>query len=279
MNLRELQKYLEMELSKLTMDYAIETKLILEYFLNLNRADFILNKDKTFEEVDLETVFSALSRRKSREPLQYIIGSQEFMGLPFMVTPAVLIPRQDTETLVEYAIDKLRDIPSPEILDIGTGSGAISVSIAVKVLDAVVTASDISPEALEVAYENAKINGVANRIQCLESDLFEKIMAKTYDMIISNPPYIPEYDRGILEAEVVSHEPNLALFGGDDGLDFYRKIIPEARAFLKPEGFIMFEAGHDQGEIILKMMVAEGYKEVHLIKDLRGIPRFIIGQK
>lgn len=284
MILKDLQTSLEERLSTITNEYLIESKLLLEGILGISRIDLILDKERLMTPSDLSQIEIALERRLKREPIQYILGTQDFMGLTFKVTPHVLIPRQDTESLVEYAQVTLSQLKRKacrdlNLLDIGTGSGAIAISLAKLVEGLHVTALDISAEALAVAKENAASHGLLGRMTFVVSDLFENVESQGFDLIISNPPYIPDGDRPSLEPEVSQYEPSLALFEREDGLGLYRKMIPQALAFLNPGGFLMFEAGHDQGDRIADMMRAEGYQNVHLERDLRGIPRFIIGQK
>ena len=227
----------------------------------------------TLQEVLCEKYFDLIDRRASGEPLQYIVGNTEFMGLPFKVTGDVLIPRQDTETLVEDALTvmesgTLRREPVIEpkktwdVLDLGTGSGAIGISlvkyapeIGVKIN---MTISDISKDALNIAKENAKINGVEKSIKVVEGDLFAPfggiLGTKKFDMIISNPPYIPRDIIGTLQREVKDHEPSLALDGGEDGLDIYRRIAESLPNHLKKDGVVMLEIGHDQRDAVARIL-------------------------
>ena len=192
-----------------------------------------------------------LARREKREPMQYILGSTDFMGLEFHVEPGVLIPRPDTEILCEEALKKLR--PGARVLDIGTGSGALAVSIAKLAKDAVVTAVDVSDTALAIARGNAEKNSADVRF--LKSDCFAALAGKKFDMIVSNPPYIDQEDMTGLMPEVLQ-EPELALFGGEDGLDFYRRISKEAGAYLEDGGFLLFEIGYKQKDDVSALLEA-----------------------
>mgnify|MGYP000960865730 FL=1 len=199
-----------------------------------------------------EKAFDALcDRRAAREPLQYILGETEFMGLTFHVEPGVLIPRADTEILVEKALEWMK--PGARVLDIGTGSGAIAVSLAKLGRQAQVTAADVSDRALEIARQNAKRNGAA--VEFVKSDCFSALKGQKYDMIVSNPPYISEDEmRGLMPE--VTREPELALFGGADGLDFYRRISREAPEYLNEGGCLLFEIGWLQKDAVSALVKA-----------------------
>ena len=213
-----------------------------------------------------------LRKRAEHIPLQYITGSQEFMGLEFKVNSQVLIPRQDTETLVEEALKVLE--PGMNVLDLCTGSGCIIVSLMKYKEGLTGTASDISKQAILVAKENAKQNQV--EVEFVSSDLFKSITG-TYDMIISNPPYIPTEVIGGLMPEVKNFEPMEALDGKEDGLYFYREIASEAGNFLNSNGYLYFEIGHDQGGKVAAIMESNGYRNVRVVKDLAGNDRVVMG--
>ena len=214
-----------------------------------------------------------IDRRCQREPLQYILGETEFMGLTFHVEPGVLIPRADTEILVEKALAWMK--PGARVLDIGTGSGAIAVSLAKLGRQAQVTAVDVSDRALEIARRNAERNGAA--VEFVKSDCFSALKGRKYDMIVSNPPYISEDEmRGLMPE--VTREPELALFGGADGLDFYRVIADKWRDALLPNGLMAFEVGIGQADEVLRIMRANGFGDIQIVKDLHGIPRVVYGR-
>ena len=243
------------------------------------------------EEVDPETekkYFDLIARRAERIPLQHITGTQEFMGHTFKVSPDVLIPRQDTETLVEEAartiqntpkekltfMEKLRGVKEWEVLDLCCGSGAIGISLAKICSNIKVTASDISSAAIKVATENA--DNLRTKIKFVEGDMFAPHAGKKFDMIVSNPPYIRTAMISILQEEVKTHEPLGALDGGRDGLEFYKIIVAQAADHLKPGGFLMLEIGHDQGEDLRKMLKDDGrYTPAEVIKDLPGKDRVV----
>jgi release factor glutamine methyltransferase len=261
----------------------------------------MLNKDKTWlflhygDELDdktCEEYFRLVDIRAEGTPLQYITGSQEFMGLPFRVNEKVLIPRQDTEILVEKALAILEERKVPmgglQILDLCCGSGAIAASLAYFLKQAkrkaTVVASDISPEALEVAKENAEINGVERQIRFVEGDLFAPFPKnrkgrgkQQFDLIVCNPPYIPTGVLPTLMREVREHEPMLALDGGEDGLDFYIRILGEAWIYLEKDGVLLLEIGHDQGAALPLLAEAAGaYGPAEIIKDLAGKDRLAL---
>jgi release factor glutamine methyltransferase len=218
-----------------------------------------------------------IQRRLTGEPMQYITGETEFYGLPFRVTPNVLIPRPETEHLIEKVIELSESIPSPSLLDIGTGSGAIAVAFAHHNQNATITAIDLSESALTIARENAKRNGVAVRF--IQGDLLAPVAGEQFDIVVSNPPYVPEVDRTTLSVEVRDYEPGLALFAGADGLDIYRRLIPQAFACLVPGGFIALEIGYGQSAAVANLLAASGFHNVDFTPDLQGIPRVASAQR
>ncbi len=276
MTLAEIQVWLKEMLKPITSEWEIESKWMLCHVLDCSVLDLIIYKQQDITEEAHQELKEMIRRRTLREPIQYILGVHEFMGLPFKVGSGVLIPRQDTESLVEYIVNYVSEQPV-KILDIGTGSGAIAIALAHFLNYAEVTSVDISDQALEIAHENVKMNGVEDRVELIRSDLFENVKFDDFDIIVSNPPYISEADLKALEPEVKDHEPELALYGGLDGLDFYKKIIPEAVSHLKEKGLLIFEAGYDQSNAIVDLFEAYGYDNVGVFSDLRGIPRFIYG--
>lgn len=223
---------------------------------------------------DHGTEFRALiKRRRQGEPIQYITGETEFYGLPFRVTPDVLIPRPETEHLVEKVLERAAGFENPRIVDVGAGSGAIAVTLAHRLPHAEVTAIDLSVPALAVARQNAEINGVAGRIRFLSGDLLAPVAEERFEIIVSNPPYVPGSDRASLAVEVRDFEPALALFAGDDGLDVYRRLIPAAFAVLTPGGFVALEIGYGQSSAIALLLTGVGFQQVEFAPDLQGIPR------
>lgn len=256
-------------------------RLLLTAF-HMDLVHFLLNRMQELEENEYHQSCIALyhemiAKRRRRIPLQQILGSQEFMGLDFFVNQYVLIPRQDTETLVELVLEEQND-PNKTLLDICTGSGCIAISLAVKGGYASVTATDLSEEALKVAEKNADKHGVT--VNLLQGDLFgalEHTKTKKFDVITSNPPYIPTAVIKTLEPEVREHEPMLALDGTEDGLFFYRRIAKEAGAHLVDGGALYLEIGHDQGESVRTLLIDGGFSDVKVYKDLAGKDRVVRG--
>ena len=265
-------------------DAKRDAETLLLYLEKADRTFLYVHRNDATDEYRADAYFGLIDRRAAGEPLQYILGSQEFMGLNFAVNPSVLIPRQDTETLVELALKRAGEKKrSLSILDMCCGSGAIAVSMAHFLPKAKITACDISPEALEVARGNAARNGLNGRIEFRESDLFFMTKRKktvrikdSFDMILSNPPYIPTQDIDTLQTEVRDHEPIKALDGGSDGLDFYQRIAEDAFGSLKKDGLMFLEIGCDQAEAVTSLLSGAGYySEIEVHKDLTGLDRVI----
>lgn len=289
MKTRILVKEGEYQLSKaFCMDPKIDAQELYCYLTGLDKVSLFL---KAEEEVDPETeeeYMELIRRRAERIPLQHITGVQEFMGYTFRVNPHVLIPRQDTETLVTEAAKTIQSTPREklsffeklkgrkewDVLDLCCGSGAVGISLAKICSNVKVTATDISAEAVATAEANAEDLRV--KVRFLTGDMFEPVKGRKFDMIVSNPPYIRTNMISILQEEVKDHEPLNALDGGRDGLDFYRTIVEKAADFLKPEGFLLVEIGHDQGEDLRKMLKDSGkYSPAVVIKDLPGRDRVV----
>ncbi|MGA3082076.1 MAG: peptide chain release factor N(5)-glutamine methyltransferase [Terracidiphilus sp.] len=226
---------------------------------------------------DHATEFRALvQRRLAGEPIQYITGETEFYGLPFRVTRDVLIPRPETEHLVEKVIELAARFSAPHIVDVGTGSGCIAVALAHKLPHAALTAIDLSAAALDIAEENAKHNEVS--IRFFEDDLLTPVAGERFEIVVSNPPYVPTTDRPTLSVEVRDYEPALALFAGDDGLEVYRRLIPQALASLVPGGFLVLEIGFGQSSAIADLLRDSGFQQVDFVPDLQSIPRVAFAQ-
>ncbi|MGB7547259.1 MAG: peptide chain release factor N(5)-glutamine methyltransferase [Terracidiphilus sp.] len=220
-----------------------------------------------------------IERRLAGEPIQHITGETEFYGLPFRVTPDVLIPRPETEHLVEKVLALAAGLRAPRIVDVGTGSGAIAVALAHKLPHAQITATDLSAAALDLARENAERNGVAARIRFLRGDLLAPVAGEAFDIIVSNPPYVSTADRASLSVEVRDYEPALALFAGPDGLDIYRRLIPHAFAALTSGGFLALEIGFGQSPAIRTILADSGFEPIEFVADLQNIPRVASAQR
>ncbi len=251
----------------------LDTQALLLHLLGKNTAWLMAHQGDDFAGCAAIRFAALLERRLKGEPIQYIVGEVEFYGLPFRVTPDVLIPRPETEHLVEKALAFAAQFPVPCILDIGTGSGAIAVALAHKLPNAQMTAIDLSAAALTVARENAALNSVTAQIRFLQGDLLAPVAGEAFDIIVSNPPYVPTTDRASLAVEVRDHEPALALFAGEDGLDIYRRLIPAAFAALAPGGFIALEIGYGQAPAIHALLSASAFQQIEFTPDLQGIPR------
>jgi len=277
MTIRETLKKGMMELKNNNIsEPKLKARLIMQYILNKPREYLLVYDNNTLtlrQEVDY---FKAIKKIIKGIPLQHITHQQEFMKMNFYVNSDVLIPRPDTEVLVEEVIEIARKINAKKILDLCTGSGAIAVSLAKYIENSQITAIDISEKALKVAEINAKNNGVEKQIAFIKSDLFNELPKEKYDIIVSNPPYIKKEIIKTLDEEV-KKEPRIALDGGYDGLDFYRKIIKEGYEYLKYKGYLCLEIGYDQ-KIDLKELIEkeEKYVDTYCKKDLYGNDRAII---
>ena len=273
MNYRKLYETGKDRLEKAGIqEAALDARLLLEEVCRTDRNTLLVHGDRAVTEEE-ETQFRIfIERRSTHEPLQQITGWQEFMGLRFSVTEDVLVPRQDTETLVEEVMRYLRD--GMEILDVCTGSGCILLSLLRYSNGCRGVGCDISEKALAVAAQNAKELGIS--AQFIQSDLFESIEGR-FEYIVANPPYIRKDMIPTLMEEVRDHEPLIALDGGEDGLDFYRKITREATEHLYSGGMLFFEIGYDQGETVKLLMEEEGYEEVTVSQDLAGLDRVVYG--
>jgi release factor glutamine methyltransferase len=254
----------------------LEAEWLLCAATGLDRVGLYLNFEKPLSDEELAGYRAMVTRRGRREPLQHILGSQEFCGMEFEVTPDVLIPRHDTETLVHEALTR---IPGADtVLDIGTGSGCIAVSLAKRLLKAAVTAIDISGTALTVARRNAEKNGVS--IEFLQGSLCEPVAGRSFDLIVSNPPYIASRDIELLEPEVRDFDPRGALDGGTDGLDIYRALIPSALSCMGPGGWLLVEIGAGQDRDVKHLFrTAGGFDEPITASDPAGIIRIVGGQR
>jgi release factor glutamine methyltransferase len=274
MTYREALDNGEKELSRAGIgDARNDAWLLLAMVCQIDHTFYYVHMDEEMDAELLENYEGLIKKRKERVPLQYITGEQEFMGLRFRVNSSVLVPRQDTETLVEEALKRIT--PGMKVMDMCTGSGCILISILKNCNGLEGWGYDISKQALQVAKENAKLNDVAANFEW--SNLYENVM-DTFDVIVSNPPYIPTDEIAGLMPEVSQYEPVLALDGKEDGLFYYRKLIAGCREFLKPEGMLLFEIGYDQGAAVSKMMRYAGFSEVSVIQDLAQHDRVVYGK-
>ena len=256
----------------------LDAELLLAHVLQCERVQLAAHPDALLTVEQGAALALLIARRAAREPLQYILGRQEFYGLDFRVTPDVLIPRPETEHLVEAVLlwaTRFHDEHTLRIADVGTGSGAIAIALATHLAGADFIATDISAAALVVARGNAKVHGCEDRIQFVQCDLLAGIDAEIrFEAIVSNPPYVPSGDAATMQPEVALHEPHTALFAGLDGLEVYRRLIPAARAALLPEGLLALEIGFGQRDVLAEMLGDWG--DVRFIDDYRGIPRIVL---
>jgi release factor glutamine methyltransferase len=254
-----------------------DAETLLLHHLGKNRAWLLTHLVDDFSESDAIGYATLLDRRAAGEPIQYLVGECEFYGLPFRVTPDVLIPRPETEHLVEKGLALAQHFVAPRIVDVGTGSGAIAIALGHHLPKALVTATEISMPALSLSEENALRNGVALRF--LQGDLLVPVAGETFDLIVSNPPYVPTDDRASLSVEVRDYEPALALFAGDGGLDIYRRLIPAAHQALAVGGYIALEIGYGQASAVSELLSAAGFGSIEGTPDLQGIPRVVTAQR
>lgn len=259
-------------------DAGIDAKLLMMHVLEWGQTELLLNRQLPLSESNQEAYAALISKRASGIPLQHLTHEQEFMGLSFYVDENVLIPRQDTETLIEVLLEIEKTHSMKTGIDIGTGSGCIGISLAHYIPDLSMTLVDISKEALKVASCNVARHEMSQRITLLESSMLTHYEGEKVDFIVSNPPYIALKDMSDLMIEVKDHEPHLALTDGGDGLYFYRQITDQASMHLKAEGILAYEIGYDQGQEVMKIMEQAGYTEVRLYQDLAGKDRVVIGK-
>jgi release factor glutamine methyltransferase len=263
----------------------LDAEVLLSYLIKKDRAWLITHGQDALEREGQKLFEDAISRRSRREPLQYITRRQEFWGLEFIVTPDVLIPRPETEVLVETAVETVKDGSTrATIADLCTGSGCVAISVAKEITDARVFATDMSKKALAVARENARTHGVSDRIRFFEGDLFQPLeeldLRGRVDVITANPPYIRAGDLPVLQAEVKDYEPEIALIAGPEGTEIQKKIIERAPAFLKKQGALIMEMGLGQVETLTRMVASAGaYEKTETLKDLAGIDRVIKATK
>jgi release factor glutamine methyltransferase len=273
---------------------TLAAELLLMHALGRDRTWLYTNSEHALDAATAQKYFALIARRASGEPTQYLTGKQEFWALEFEVTPAVLIPRPETEHVIEVALERLGErgikinmktgAPSPalRIADIGTGSGCIAVALAHELPHAEIIATDISASALEVARRNAARHQVTDRIEFAETDLLESVSheSRPFDLIVGNPPYISQNDASSLPTEVRDHEPHSALFGGGTGVEIYARLIEQAGAKLRPGGVLVLELGYNFADAVRKMFHMEHrWANISITNDLAGIPRVIAAER
>lgn len=265
----------EMQSAKIE-SYMLDSMILLRESLNFTREQVVFNPDLELTQKQTQDFFNLVARRKNREPISHIINKREFYGLDFFVNKNVLDPRPDSESLIELVLENVDKNKNLEILEIGCGSGCLIITLLKNLPNASGVAVDISIEALEIAKKNSLTHDVSSRINFVESNLFQEISQRKFDIIISNPPYIRTKDIETLSDEVRLFEPRLALDGGDDGLDFYRNIARESREFLTVAGAIFLEIGHDQKDEVEEIFAKENFKLQKIKKDLAGFQRSLM---
>jgi release factor glutamine methyltransferase len=259
-------------------------ELLLGAVLNVRRIDLYLDRDRILTPQQVERFRQFTEERLSGKPVQYIIGSTEFFGLEFKVNPSVLIPRPETETLVEVVLENLRGVGRPRIIDLGTGSGAIAISVAKNLTDSYVYATDVSLEALKVAKDNAQSHGVQEQIEFLCGDLFEPLREKKLeghvDCIVSNPPYVSAEEFDSLPREVRDFEPIVALRSEEEGMSVHKRIVGNSLAFLRENGVLALEVGLGQSSKVADLIrTQEGFNRIEMRKDLGGIERIVLARR
>jgi release factor glutamine methyltransferase len=256
---------------------ARDAQQILEIATGLTRVQMLAQPDRPLKEEEAGSFQGMLAQRRHAMPIQHLRGSQEFFGREFAVTPDVLIPRPETEHIVEEALRLFADRSAPlKIADVGTGSGILAVTLALEFPQSLVAALDISSEALAVAQDNAARLGTLTRTRILQSDLLAAVSGETFDLIVSNPPYIPLTEKDTLHAQVREYEPHLALFGGEDGHDVLRRLIPQAKDALSPGGWLLLETA---GRSAIAHELLSDWQKVYWVTDLQGIERIAVAQR
>ncbi len=260
-------------------EYKLDAELFIMKAANMTKTSVLINGDKELTESEEKLFNSMVQKRKKGIPTRYILGKCEFMGYEFFVDENVLIPRPDTEVLVETVLKTAQKENFQNVIDMCTGSGCIAVSLALNGIKSV-TACDISFGALSTAKNNAEYNNASDKIQFVQGDLFENVdKSQKYNAIVSNPPYIPTEDISNLMREVRDNEPLTALDGGKDGLDFYRRITNDSLEYLADGGYLFFEIGYNQGEDLKKIMTDLGFDGIKIVKDYAGLDRVVFGYK
>jgi len=266
-NWRRGQKFL----AEAGIDSArLDARLLLEHVAGCRHTDLLMSPEALVVPPAQDVFDALLVRRGNGEPLAYLTGETEFRGRLFQVSPAVLIPRPETEVLIELALQKLRGLPAPRVVDLGTGSGIVAISLALEHSEATVSAVDLSKDAISVARNNAGRLGA--RLDFYQGDWFAPLADQRFDLIVSNPPYVAHGDPH-LALNGLPFEPQMALTDGADGLDCIRRIVADAPAHLNPGGWLLFEHGYDQGEASRNLLTAAGFKDAATFPDLAGIDR------
>jgi release factor glutamine methyltransferase len=254
----------------------LDAEYLIAHVLGIPRLALYLDHDRPLEPAEVDRLRELVRRRGRREPLAYVLGSWSFYGLELRCDARALVPRPETEILVERCLALLAGDEAPAVVDVGTGTGAIALALASKLPDAAVTAIDLSAGALALAAENAEANGLAGRVELLEGDLLAPVAGRSFDLVASNPPYVAAGDA--VDPEVEHYEPALAVYADDDGRAIHERLAGGARALLKPGGHLVIEVGEGQAPWLAEHLAALGYSEVALTRDLRGVDRVVSAQ-
>lgn len=260
---------------------SLDARLLLGFAINMTHEQLLLNYNKSLSKAEQNIFLQLVSRRQSMEPIAYILGKQEFYGLDFIVNENVLIPRPDTELLIDVMLDDYKKNfcnKEVSILELGSGSGAISITLAKEMSSAKITALDISEKALEVSRQNAKIHNVFNKIEFIQSNWYEALDTNYYDYIISNPPYISLQEQDEMSEETILFEPDIALYAQDDGLSDYKIIIATAHQYLKPKGKLLLEMGYTQKDSLSYVLKQNNFNTLNVYNDLSGHARVIVAE-
>jgi release factor glutamine methyltransferase len=254
----------------------LDAEYLIAHVLGIPRLALYLDHDRPLEPAEVDRLRDLVRRRGRREPLAYVLGSWSFYGLELHCDARALVPRPETEILVERCLALLAGSGAPAIVDVGTGTGAIALALASKLPDAAVTAIDLSPGALALAAENAEANGLADRVELLEGDLLAPVAGRAFDLVASNPPYVAAGDA--VDPEVEQYEPALAVYAGDGGRAIHERLAAEAHTVLKPGGYLVIEVGEGQAPWLAEHLAGHGYAAVEATRDLRGVERVVSAQ-
>jgi release factor glutamine methyltransferase len=255
----------------------LDAEYLLAHVLGVPRLELYLDHDRALEPAQVDSLRELVRRRGRREPLAYVLGSWSFYGLELHCDARALVPRPETEILVERCLALLEGSAAPAIVDVGTGTGAIALALAARLPEASVTAIDLSPDALALAAENAALNGLADRVELLQGDLLAPVAGRRFDLIASNPPYIAEGET--VDPEVSGHEPALAVFADDAGRAIHERLAADAQAALRPGGHLVVELAEGQAPWLAERLAGGGYDEIEATRDLRGVERVVEARK
>jgi release factor glutamine methyltransferase len=254
----------------------LDAEYLLAHVLGVPRLELYLDHDRALEPAQVDSLRELVRRRGRREPLAYVLGSWSFYGLELHCDARALVPRPETEILVERCLALLEGSAAPAIVDVGTGTGAIALALAARLPEASVTAIDLSPDALALAAENAALNGLADRVELLQGDLLAPVAGRRFDLIASNPPYVAEGEA--VDSEVSDYEPALAVFADDAGRAILERLAADAQAALRPGGHLVVEVAEGQAPWLAERLAGGGYEEIEVTRDLRGIERVVVAR-